>query len=160
MVIIVIGKKASAIVLITVLLVALIGVLFLFNSTTNEPTGAASIKIKKITEYVIVCHEGETKILPSQALNAHLGHGDTQGACTITTTTTTEEPTTTTTESPTTTTTVPSTTTTTEESTTTTTEPSTTTTTVPTTTTTVPSVTTTTTCPIAGGIGGGECGPA
>jgi len=60
MVIIVIGKKASAIVLITVLLVALVGVLFLFNSTTNEPTGAAafgrnSLETEKTKIHNFIC---------------------------------------------------------------------------------------------------------
>jgi hypothetical protein len=37
-------------------------------------------KAKKVT----VCHKGQTLEVPESALQAHLGHGDTLGPCSIT----------------------------------------------------------------------------
>lgn len=55
------------------LLAALIAGMAL-SGCAGQPTAYRAAK-------VVVCHKGKTLVIPQTALSAHLGHGDTRGAC-------------------------------------------------------------------------------
>jgi len=55
------------------LLAALVAGVML-SGCAGQPTAYDSDKI-------MVCHKGKTLVIPETALSAHLGHGDTRGAC-------------------------------------------------------------------------------
>jgi hypothetical protein len=60
-----------------VTLVAVVGgIAAILIAPRSEAGGAA----KKVS----ICHKGQTLEVPEQAVEAHLGHGDTMGPCSIT----------------------------------------------------------------------------
>ena len=58
-------------------LVAAVGVLAVMLIPSRMDAGPGQNK-------VTLCHKGQTLELPEPAVQAHLGHGDTLGACNIT----------------------------------------------------------------------------
>lgn len=46
----------------------------MLSGCVEQPTAYGADK-------VLVCHKGKTLVIPETALGAHLGHGDTRGAC-------------------------------------------------------------------------------
>jgi len=57
-----------------VTLILLTGVNFI--TTTSSVAGSS--------DKVVICHKGKTLLVPDTALQAHLDHGDTRGACVVT----------------------------------------------------------------------------
>jgi hypothetical protein len=58
-------------------LIAVVGGVAAVIYTPRTEAGGAAKKVS-------VCHKGQTLEIPEAAVEAHLGHGDTLGPCTIT----------------------------------------------------------------------------
>ncbi len=58
-------------------IVAVVGMFVAMGLQSKTDAGGSPKKIS-------ICHKGQTLELPEPAIQAHLGHGDTLGPCTIT----------------------------------------------------------------------------